>query len=43
MGAGQPGARDVLAQDAASLVLTFARLGVEADADDVVRQVTAEA
>jgi len=43
MGADQPGARDVLAQDAASLVLTFARLGVDADADDVVRQVTAEA
>ena len=42
MGSDQPGARDVLAQDAASLVLTFARLGVEADAEDVVRQVTAE-
>jgi RIO kinase 1 len=42
MAADQPGARDVLAQDAGSLVQTFARLGVEAVADDVVRHVTAE-
>ncbi len=43
MRSDQPGARELLAQDAASLVLTFARLGVEAEADDVVRQVTADA
>ena len=42
MRADQPAAREVLAQDAASLVRTFARLGVEADAADVLRQVTAE-
>lgn len=41
MAAEQPGARDVLAQDAASLVRTFARLGVEADADAVLARVTA--
>jgi RIO kinase 1 len=43
MSTDQPNARDVLAQDAGSLVQTFARLGVEADADEVVRQVTADA
>ena len=42
MRADQPAAREVLAQDAASLVRTFARLGIEADADEVLRTVTAE-
>lgn len=37
----RPGAVELLAQDAASLALSFRRLGVEADADDLVRQVTA--
>ena len=38
----QPGAREVLAQDAASLTLSFRKLGVEADADELLRRVTAE-
>ena len=41
-GTDDPAAREVLAQDAASLVRTFARLGIEADADEVLRTVTAE-
>ncbi len=39
--ADQPAAREVLAQDAASLSLTFAKLGVDVAPEDVVRRVTA--
>ena len=42
MDRSQPGAREVLGQDAASLVLSFRKLGIEADADDLLRLVTAE-
>jgi len=37
----RPGAEELLAQDAASLVLSFRRLGVEADADELLRRVRA--
>jgi RIO kinase 1 len=40
--ADQPAAREVLAQDAASLTLTFAKLGVDAEPEDVLRRVTAD-
>jgi RIO kinase 1 len=43
MDRSQAGAREVLAQDAASLTLSFRKLGVEADADELLRRVTAEA
>jgi len=37
----RPGAEELLAQDAASLALSFRRLGVEADADELLRRVRA--
>ncbi len=39
--ADQPAAREVLAQDAASLTLTFGKLGVDADPAAVLERVTA--
>jgi RIO kinase 1 len=42
MDRSQPGAREVLEQDAASLTLSFRKLGVEADADELLRRVTAD-
>jgi RIO kinase 1 len=41
MDRAQPGARDVLAQDAASLALSFRKLGVEVDPDALLARVTA--
>jgi len=37
----QPGARELLAQDAASLAFSFRRLGVAVDPDELLRRVTA--
>ena len=37
----RPGAEELLAQDAASLALSFRRLGVEADADEILQRVRA--
>lgn len=38
----RPGAPELLAQDAASLALSFRRLGVQADPDEILRRVTAD-
>ncbi len=43
MDRAQPGAHDVLAQDAASLALSFRKLGVEVDPEALLARVTAEA
>ncbi|MDA0699801.1 MAG: phosphotransferase [bacterium] len=43
MGRQQTGAREVLAQDAASLALSFKKFGIDTDADAILARVTAEA